>query len=55
MRKMNVLTYGDDYKVETLIWDGVRVSSFNPAAYFTLLEKMKMWCKIQVIIYPLLS
>ena len=26
---------------------------FSPASCFTLLENMKIWCKIQVIIYPL--
>ena len=28
-------------------------SLFYPAASFTLLENMKIWCNIQVIIYPL--
>ena len=27
--------------------------SLLPAASFTLLENMKIWCNIQVIIYPL--
>ncbi len=30
-------------------------SLFQPAAYFFLIENMKIWCKIQVIIYPLVS
>ena len=34
---------------------GVKEESlFWPAASFTLLENMKIWCKILVIIYPLI-
>ena len=28
---------------------------FQPASSFSLLESMKLWCNIQVIVYPLLQ
>ena len=30
-------------------------SLFQPAVSFTLLENIKIWCNIQVIIYPFVS
>ena len=35
--------------------DGQGVSIFQPAASFSLIENMKIWFKIQVIIYSLVN
>ena len=44
-----------EYPVEGERWGkgvGWRVSLFLPSASITLLEYIKIWCYIQVIIYP---
>ena len=45
---------GGSVRSSSILGSGWRVSLFQTAASFTLLETMKIWCNIQVSINPLL-